>query len=148
MAENYDFDELYANTYTEADREAFEQQPTSDKMFLAAWALSIVLGLTGAERFYLGRPVSALVKLFFTLAGAMLLILEQPVYGLLGVTIAGAWTVIDLLLILTGTLRDRLDRRLSGYQRFVGPCAAVTALVVVGAMGLALIIGSSLAVGG
>ncbi|MDR8018046.1 TM2 domain-containing protein [Nesterenkonia aerolata] len=127
MAENYDLDELYANTYTDEDRHQFENQPVSDRRFLTAWLLSLFLGLLGADRFYLGRPGSAVVKLV-SLGGL------------------GAWVLIDLFLLLSGTLRDREDRRLEGYTRYAGRCAAATVLLVALALVLGLVIGTSSAV--
>lgn len=127
MAEDYDLDELYANTYTEQDRQEFESQPVSEKRFLVAWLLGLLLGLFGADRFYLGRIGSGAAKLL-TLGGL------------------GAWVLIDLFLLLSGSLRDRDERRLDGYTRFAGPCAAVTILLVALALVLGLIIGTSTAV--
>ncbi len=127
MPENYDLDELYANTYTEEDQREFESQPVSEKRFLTAWLLGLLLGLVGADRFYLGRTGSAVAKLL-------------TVGGL------GAWMLIDLFLLLSGSLRDRQDRRLDGYTRWAGRCAAVTILAVAMTLVLGLIIGTSTAV--
>lgn len=127
MAENYDLEELYANTYTEADRRKFENQPVSEKRFVTAWLLSLLVGVLGADRFYLGFYGSATAKLL-TLGGV------------------GVWVIIDLFLLLSGSLRDREDRRLAGYTKYAGRCAAVTVLLATLALMAALVIGTSTAV--
>ncbi|GAA1172232.1 TM2 domain-containing protein [Nesterenkonia xinjiangensis] len=146
MGEMHDLDDLYANTYTEEDRRAFESQPTSEKKFLIAWALALVLGPLGAQRYYLGRIPTGVVKsLMFGTAmvgfatGALNL-------GFIFMGVVGAWTIIDLFLLLSGTMSDRKDVRLDGFRRWAGPCAAITVLVLVGFLIAALVIGTSSAV--
>ncbi|GAB3187849.1 TM2 domain-containing protein [Nesterenkonia suensis] len=147
MGETHDLDDLYANTYTEEDRLAFESQPTSEKKFLIAWSLALFLGPMGAQRYYLGRiPTGLLKTLMFGTAmvgfstGALNL-------GFIFMGVVGAWTIIDLFLLLSGTMSDRQDVRLDGFRRWAGPCAAVTVLVLVGFLITALVIGTSTAVG-
>ncbi len=69
-----------------------------DKSFIATWLLALLLGVVGADRFYLGKVGTGLLKLF-TLGGA------------------GIWVLIDLILVLAGATRDRLGRPLAGYQQ-------------------------------
>ncbi|GAA3050001.1 MULTISPECIES: TM2 domain-containing protein [Actinomycetes] len=148
MPEQLDLDELYANTFTAEDRAAFEAQPTSEKKFLVAWALALFLGPMGAQRYYLGRlPTGVLKTLMFGTAmvgfatGAVNL-------GFIFMGVVGAWTIIDLFLLLSGTMSDRQDVRLDGFRRWAGPCAAVTVLFLVGLLIAALVIGTSSAVSG
>ncbi|WP_120005727.1 hypothetical protein [Nesterenkonia muleiensis] len=148
MSGDYDFDELYANTYTDQDRLAFENQPLSEKKFLLAWALALFLGPIGAQRYYLGYFPTAVLKTSMFIAGAVLLVLEMSMIGLSMLGVVGAWTVIDLFLLISGTMRDRADHRLQGHTRFGGICSAVTVLVLVGWMIVALIIGTSAGVSG
>jgi membrane-bound ClpP family serine protease len=143
MAGNYDLNELYANTYTDEDRLAFETQPESTKKFLIAWALALFLGPIGAQRYYLGYLPTAVLKTSLFCAGVVLLILEVPNAGLALIGVVGAWTIIDLFLLLSGTMRDRADHRLQGFTRFAGICAAATVLVLVGWLIVALVIGTS-----
>ncbi|TLP75815.1 TM2 domain-containing protein [Nesterenkonia sphaerica] len=148
MPADYDLDELYANTYTEQDRRAFETQPESSKKFLVAWSLALFLGPIGAQRYYLGYLPTAVLKTSMFCAGVVLMILGLPNAGLPLVGVVGAWTIVDLFLLLSGTMRDRADHRLQGFTRFGGICAAATVLVLVGWLIVALVIGTSSGVAG
>lgn len=143
MSGDYDLDELYANTYTEEDRLAYENQPTSEKKFLIAWLLALFFGVIGGQRYYLGYIPTAALKTALFAAGVVLAVLDLPVIGLAFIGIVSAWTVIDLFLLISGTMRDRADRRLAGHDRFGNICAALTVLVLVGILVVAMIIGTS-----
>ncbi|NDK31283.1 NINE protein [Nesterenkonia haasae] len=148
MAGDYNLEDLYANTYTEEDRLAFETQPESSKNFVIAWALALFLGPIGAQRYYLGYFVTAVVKTSLFSAGVVLLLLDIPNAGLALIGVVGAWTIIDLFLLLSGTMRDTADHRLRGFTRFGGVCAAATVAVLVGWLIVALVIGTSSGVAG
>lgn len=68
-----------------------------EKSFLTTWLLALLLGVFGADRFYLGKIGTGLLKLL-TLGGV------------------GIWFLIDLILVLTGSARDARGHALSGYQ--------------------------------
>lgn len=149
MADDWDFEDLYANTWTEEDRRAHAEQPASEKKLLTAWALALLPGLFGATWFYLQRPIVGTLKLLLTAGGiALLVLLERAVLGQTLLALAGTWTVIELLLLLTGTLRDRDHRRLQGFTRWAGPCAAITVLLLVGLLVVGMVLGGIGAVGG
>lgn len=148
MAGDENFDDFYANTYTEDDRRAFENQPTSQKRFLIAWVLALFLGPVGAHRYYLGHYPSAVLKTVLPLAAAALLVAGPSSIGLALVGAVVAWMIIDLLLLLTGTTRDRADHRLAGFSQFAGRCAAMTVLVLAGLLVVALVVGTSTGVSG
>ena len=61
--------------------------PVSDKSWVATLLLCVFLGAFGAHRFYTGHTGIAVVQLL-TLGGC------------------GIWTLIDLIMILTGGLKD------------------------------------------
>lgn len=143
MSGDYDLDELYANTFTDEDRLAYENQPVSDKKFLLAWALALFLGPIGAQRYYLGYLPTAVLKTSLFIAGVVLLSIDVAIIGLGLIGVVGAWTVIDLFLLISGTMRDRADHRLAGHTRFGTICGAVTVLVLVGWMIVALVVGTT-----
>lgn len=147
MGGDYDLDELYANTYTDEDRHAFENQPTSHKKFLIAWALALFLGPIGAQRYYLRYFPTAVLKTVLLSFGAALVAVGLASLGLALIGVVGAWTIIDLFLLLSGTMRDRADHRLDGFTKYAGICAAVTVLVLVGLLVVALVAGTSAGVG-
>lgn len=57
--------------------------PEGNKSFVVTFVLSVFLGVFGADRFYLGKPGSALLKLI-TFGGF------------------GYWWLIDVIVTLTG----------------------------------------------
>lgn len=148
MADQYDFEELYANTYTAADQLAHESEPTSKKRFVPAWALTLFLGPTGAHRWYLTRRVSALLMLLTTLAAVVLLVAGQQTLGLLCMTVVFVWTLIDLIMLLTGSMRDRADLRLAGHRERAGLCAAITVILLALVLMISLMLGTSAGVSG
>jgi TM2 domain-containing membrane protein YozV len=70
---------------------------TGDRSYLLTWLFALLLGSLGVDRFYLGKARTAVVKLV-TLGGF------------------GVWTIIDLVLVLTGVQRDRDGLALTGYE--------------------------------
>lgn len=85
--------------------------PTDDRRsFLVTWLLSLLLGVFGVDRFYLGKIGTGLLKLF-TLGGL------------------GIWWLVDLIITLTGAMRDKGGRPLVGYDK-----TKLTAWIVTGAL--------------
>ncbi len=60
---------------------------TSEKSFVATILLLVLLGGFGAHRFYVGKPVTAILFIF-TLGGL------------------GLWGLFDLIMIVTGKFKD------------------------------------------
>ncbi|MGB3186056.1 MAG: TM2 domain-containing protein, partial [Ornithinimicrobium sp.] len=87
----------------------------SDKSFLVTWLLAWLLGFLGADRFYLGKYGTAILKLI-TLGGL------------------GIWSLIDLILTLVGARRDTEGRPLADYDQYKKLAWIIT--LVVFAVGL------------
>lgn len=67
------------------------------KSFVVTWLLSLLLGTLGIDRFYLGKIGTGILKLI-TFGGF------------------GLWTLIDLIIVLTGNARDKSGAALAGYD--------------------------------
>ncbi|MBX7443352.1 MULTISPECIES: TM2 domain-containing protein [unclassified Arthrobacter] len=85
---------------------------TSSKSFLTAWLLSLLLGVLGVDRFYLGKVGTGILKLV-TLGGF------------------GIWALIDLILILTNKARDKQGLPLEGYDKHKKVAFIVSAAFIV-----------------
>ncbi|SIN90027.1 NINE protein [Agromyces cerinus] len=77
---------------------SYEPYRTTGRTFVATWLFAMLLGFWGADRFYLGKVGTAIAKLL-TLGGL------------------GVWVLVDLVLVLTGSQRDRDGRTLEGYDQ-------------------------------
>lgn len=92
-----------------------EPKGESDRSFVATWLLSWFLGGLGVDRFYLGQMGLGIAKLL-TLGGF------------------GIWALIDLILILTGNMRDAQGRPLAGYEANKKMAWIVTAVLWIGSI--------------
>ncbi len=76
----------------------YGQVHQSNKSFLVTWLLSLLLGVLGVDRFYLGKVGTGILKLL--------------TFGGLGI-----WALIDLILVVTNKIRDKQGLPLEGYDR-------------------------------
>lgn len=99
--------------YAAAPTPQFSYEPyrTTGRTFIATWLFALLLGFWGADRFYLGKFGTAIAKLL-TLGGL------------------GVWVLVDLLLVLTGSQRDRDGRELEGYHQHKRTAWIVTGALV------------------
>jgi DNA integrity scanning protein DisA with diadenylate cyclase activity len=74
-------------------------QPDAGRHFLAVFFLSFLWGSFGVDRFYLGKIGTGILKLL-------------TVGGL------GVWVIVDLVLIMAGTMRDKQGQPMREYQRY------------------------------
>ena len=71
---------------------------TSDRSFIATWLFAWLLGVLGVDRFYLGKVGTGILKLL-TIGGF------------------GIWWLVDLVMTLTNSQRDKFGRRVIGTRQ-------------------------------
>jgi hypothetical protein len=89
----------------------YGQVQQSNKSFLVTWLLSLLLGVLGADRFYLGKVGTGIVKLI--------------TFGGLGI-----WALVDLILVLANKTRDKQGLPLEGYDKHKKMALIVTGVVI------------------
>lgn len=99
-------------TPTLTNQPAQQVAATSDKSYVVAWLLSLLLGTFGIDRFYLGRIGTGILKLI-TLGGF------------------GIWTLVDWICITLGVVRDKQGRVLNGYSKNRRTTQAISLLIFI-----------------
>ncbi|HEX7351374.1 GmrSD restriction endonuclease domain-containing protein [Brachybacterium sp.] len=98
--------------------------PESAKSFPLAWALSLFFGLWGADRFYLGRWKTGLLK-FFTAGGLFV------------------WWAVDIALLTMRQPTDARGRPLRQFETIKWPSRIISGVVVAGFFAM-FVLGSSI----
>ena len=101
-----------APAYSPAPPAYAAQSTVSNKSFVANWLLALLLGTLGIDRFYLGKIGTGILKLI-TFGGF------------------GIWSLVDVILALTGSTRDKQGLPLAGYQENKKIAIIVTLILVV-----------------
>ncbi|GAA1348352.1 Ltp family lipoprotein [Arthrobacter roseus] len=99
----------YTSPYPPAN--GYGQIQQSNKSFLVTWLLSLLLGILGIDRFYLGKVGTGILKLI-TLGGL------------------GVWALIDLILVLANKTRDKQGLPLEGYDKNKKVALIVTGVLI------------------
>lgn len=90
-------------------RDPYTGEPLSDKSKVAAGLLQIFLGGFGVGRFYLGDNNTGAIMLGLTILGWVTSWLFVGLFIVLGV---GIWALVDGIMILNGSVRDKQGRKL------------------------------------
>jgi len=77
---------------------SYTPAPTGEKSFMAAFLLALFLGGLGADRYYLGKIGTGLLKMF-TFGGFLI------------------WAFVDLIFILSNKTKDKNGNPLEGYEK-------------------------------
>lgn len=94
--------------------------------FLAVFFLSFMWGTFGVDRFYLGKVGTGILKLV-SFGGF------------------GLWTLIDMVIIMTGTMKDKQGREMlqvAEYKKFAGRTVLIFAIT----LGLVILISGLLSI--
>ncbi len=89
----------------------YEKVQQGNKSFLVTWLLSLLLGVFGVDRFYLGKVGTGIAKLI--------------TFGGLGI-----WALVDLILVLANKTRDKQGLPLEGYDKHKRVALIVTGVVI------------------
>lgn len=90
-------------------RDPYTGEPLSDKSKVAAGLLQIFLGGFGVGRFYLGDNNTGAMMLGLTILGWLTSWLIIGLFIVFGVSI---WALVDGIMILNGSVRDKEGRKL------------------------------------
>ena len=98
------------------------------KSFLTTWLLALLLGNLGVDRFYLGKIGTGIAKLLT--AGGL-----------------GIWTLVDMIITLTGNATSKDGRALEGFPQHKKKAWIITAIVWVVSIATSILVATAFAAG-
>ncbi len=102
------------NAHVRVEQRQVPIKPNKQRHFLAVFFLSFLWGMFGVDRFYLGKVGTGILKLV-TFGGF------------------GIWTIVDFVLIISGTMRDKQGNEMldaARYKKFAGMTVLLFAVIL------------------
>ena len=84
----------------------------SQKSRLVLLLLTLFLGEFGAHRFYAGKTGTAIVMLILAILGYATMII---IVGFAFLTAVGIWNIIDLIMVITGSFKDKEGKLIKSW---------------------------------
>ena len=91
------------------------QGDVSSKSRLAVVLLTWFLGGLGLHRFYIGKVFSGLVILILMIVGYALALSVSSLTGGLIFVVVGLWILIDFIMAIAGTMKDKEGRPIKNW---------------------------------
>ena len=85
----------------------------SPKSRLATVLLTCFLGIFGVHRFYIGKTRTAIAMLILSI----FYLVTVRFWGIMVISLAvvGLWTLIDLIFVVSGIMKDREGKRIKNW---------------------------------
>ncbi|MFK0040037.1 TM2 domain-containing protein [Paenarthrobacter sp. NPDC090517] len=122
------FDGESPGEYPSTQNQHTSQVGGPEKSFLTTWLLALLLGNLGVDRFYLGKIGTGIAKLLT--AGGL-----------------GIWSLVDLIITLTGNAKSKDGRSPEGYPQHKKKAWIITAIVWVTSIVTSILVATAFTAG-